>query len=141
MTEANKGATEMTSVLGDEAAGIVPRLEELAPGLGTIVREFVFGSVYRRPGLDLKVRQLVTVTALATLGHCQPQLELHLRAAARVGWSREELAEVLLHLAVYAGFPTALNALTTLARVFPPVSASNVEVGRGRENERRSDVR
>jgi 4-carboxymuconolactone decarboxylase len=74
--------------------------------------------VWARPGLDLKQRELATVSALIALGHAEPELKVHMNGMLRVGWTREEIIEVVLHMAVYAGFPAALNALTIAGQVF-----------------------
>ena len=71
-----------------------------------------------RPGLDARSRQLVTLGALTALGGCEPQLRVHIGAALNVGITREEIVEALLHSAVYAGFPRALNATFAAREVF-----------------------
>ena len=70
-----------------------------------------FGDIYSRPALDLKAREIATIAALAALGNAQPQLKVHIEGALNVGCSREEIVEVFMAVAVYAGFPAALNAL------------------------------
>ena len=71
--------------------------------------EFAFGDIHDRPGLDLKPRELVIVSALAAQCGLETELRSHIRAAMKCGASREELMEVMLQLAVYAGFPAAVN--------------------------------
>lgn len=80
--------------------------------------EFPFGDVYSRPGLDLKSREIATIAALAALGNAQPQLKVHIFAALNVGCTQEEIIEVFIQMAVYAGFPAALNALFAAREVF-----------------------
>jgi 4-carboxymuconolactone decarboxylase len=111
------GRAMMERLFAEGAAGLRAHLDRLSPGMGETVEGFAFGNVYSRPGLEVKTRQLVTVVALATLGNCQPQLETHLRAALRVGWSPAELVEALTQLAIYAGFPASLNALALAQKV------------------------
>ena len=65
-----------------------------------------------RPGLDLRSRELATVAALTALGNAQPQLRVHVAGALRVGCRPQEIIEVILQMAVFAGFPAAINALT-----------------------------
>jgi len=77
------------------------------PDLPRYVVESGFSDVYARPGLDLGRRQLVTVTALATLGGCERQLAVHVRGALNVGVCAEELFEALLQVGLYAGVPRA----------------------------------
>ena len=96
----------------DGAAG-----EQIVDGLGDLGRyivEFAFGDVYSRPGLSLRDRELSTVAMLAALGAREPQLDVHLQAALHVGITLDELREVLIHVAPYAGFPAAINAMRRL---------------------------
>ena len=78
--------------------------------------EHIWGGLWNRPGLDLKYRSLVVVSALAATGHLH-ELRTHLRGALNVGWSPEELREALLQIAGYAGFPAAVEALRVLSDV------------------------
>jgi 4-carboxymuconolactone decarboxylase len=88
-------------------------LEQLNPKLHRYIIDFVYGEVYAGDVLDPKTRSLCTVAMLATLGQ-QLQLGVYVRAARRQGASEEETREVLRQVAVYAGFPTAWNALATM---------------------------
>ena len=80
--------------------------------------EFPFAEIYTRPGLDLKTREMLTVAALTVLGYPQAELKEHIRGALNVGCTREEILEIILQMAVYAGFPAALGAVKTAAAVF-----------------------
>ncbi|MBU1248177.1 MAG: carboxymuconolactone decarboxylase family protein [Proteobacteria bacterium] len=70
--------------------------------------------IYGRPGLGLREREIATVAALTALGTARPQLKVHVYGALNVGLTREEVLEILMQMAVYAGFPTALNGLKSL---------------------------
>lgn len=97
------------------------RLRELFAGVAPDMTEIIlgfFGDVYARPGLSMRERMLVTLSAIAALGHAQPQLAAHVRNALNAGLSREEIAEVFMQIAGYAGFPASLNALSTAKAVF-----------------------
>ncbi len=80
--------------------------------------EFGFGDIYSRPQLDLRAREIATIAALAALGNAQPQLKIHIEAALNVGCTRDEIVEVFMQMALYAGFPAALNALFAAREVF-----------------------
>ncbi|RYE80058.1 MAG: carboxymuconolactone decarboxylase family protein, partial [Hyphomicrobiales bacterium] len=67
---------------------------------------------------DLRSREIATISALAALGNAQPQLKVHIEAGLNVGLSRQEITEVLIQMAVYAGFPAALNGLFAAKEVF-----------------------
>ena len=88
-------------------------LEQLDPELHRYIIDFVYGEVYAGDVLDPKTRALCTVAMLACLDQ-QLQLGVYVRAARRQGASEEEVREVLRQVAVYAGFPSAWNALATM---------------------------
>lgn len=89
---------------------------KLAPDFYRYVAETAFGMLWSRPGLALRDRSLVTVAQLAALGKTE-ELKAHLRGAVNLGISREELVEVLMQTAVYAGVPAANDALKAAAEV------------------------
>jgi 4-carboxymuconolactone decarboxylase len=82
--------------------------------------ENVFGSLWTRPGLDLKTRTLVTVVSDASTGR-EAELAIHLRMALRQGWTEEELTEVLLHLMGYVGAPLVRDAFIVARETFEAV--------------------
>jgi alkylhydroperoxidase/carboxymuconolactone decarboxylase family protein YurZ len=88
----------------------------LAPDFYRYVAESAFGMIWSRPGLPIRDRSLVTVAQLAALGRTD-ELRAHLAGALNVGLSREELVEVLMQTAVYAGVPAANEALRVAADV------------------------
>src|SRR4051812_30680546 len=90
-------------------------LERLDPELHRYIMDFVYGEVYAGDVLDPKTRALCTVAMLACLDQ-QLQLGVYVRAARRQGASEEEVREVLRQVAVYAGFPSAWNAIATMKR-------------------------
>lgn len=71
-----------------------------------------------RPGLALCTRELTTISALTALGNAQPQLKVHIEGALNVGCKPEEIVEVIIQMAVYAGFPSALNGISAAREVF-----------------------
>ena len=80
--------------------------------------EFPFGDIYSRQGLDLRSREIATIAALAAMGNATPQLKVHIRAGLNVGLTQGEIIEILIQMAVYAGFPAALNGLFAAKTVF-----------------------
>jgi 4-carboxymuconolactone decarboxylase len=87
----------------------------LDPELHRYIIDFVYGEVYAGDVLDPKTRALCTISMLAALGQ-QLQLGVYIRASRRQGASEEEIREVLRQVAVYAGFPSAWNALATMRK-------------------------
>ena len=104
----------------DREAGerVIESLKDIAPDLARYLVEFPFGDVYSRPGLDLKSREIATVAALTALGNALPQLKVHINGALNVGCTRGEIIEVIIQMAVYAGFPAALNGIFAAKEVF-----------------------
>ena len=109
---------EVTTALWGDAMKSAPALpaHALAPEFFGLVTQFVFGMFWSRPNLDLRSRSLVTVAQLAALGKTD-ELKGHLRGALNLGISREELVEVLMQTACYAGVPAAVTALNAAAEV------------------------
>ena len=97
----------------DKEAGerITETLKDIAPDFARLLIEFPFGDIYSRPGLDLKSREIAVVAALTALGNAAPQLKAHIHNALNVGCTEQEVVEVIMQMAVYAGFPAALNGL------------------------------
>lgn len=88
------------------------------------ITQAAWAEVWGRPGLDRSTRSLVTIALLAALGHDR-ELDMHLRASGRTGASSADIAEVLMHVAVYAGVPAANSAFAALKRVLGDVPASS----------------
>jgi 4-carboxymuconolactone decarboxylase len=113
-----RGKQALASIDGLAGEKVVASLAGIAPDFARYVIEFPFGDIYSRPGLTLREREVATVAALAALGNAQPQLKVHIEAALNVGLTRDEIVEILMQMAVYAGFPAALNGLFAAKDVF-----------------------
>lgn len=74
----------------------------------------------------MQKREIATIAALTALGNAQPQLKVHINPALNVGCSREEIIEVMIQMAVYAGFPTALNAIFVAKDAFIERDSNNI---------------
>ncbi len=81
-----------------------------------LITRYAWGEIWSRPGLDRKTRSCITLAALVALGR-EHELPLHVRAALRNGLTVDEIKEVLLHTAVYAGVPAANSAFAITQRV------------------------
>ncbi len=113
-----KGIKKFREIHGPVAKATVDSLKDVSPELGKFVTEFAFGDIYSRPGLDLKTRQLLTIASLTTLGSAPLQLKSHIKGALNVGCTKQEIVEVLLQMAVYAGFPASMNAMYVAKETF-----------------------
>lgn len=114
----DRGLGKMRAMFGPGIESALQGLAAASPDLVRCLVEFPFGNVYSRPGLDLKTREMLTVAALTVLGYPQAELKDHIRGALNVGCTRDEILEIILQMAVYAGFPAALEAIKTAASVF-----------------------
>jgi 4-carboxymuconolactone decarboxylase len=103
-------------------------LESLDAEFHRYIMDFVYGEIYAGDVLDAKTRALCTVAMLAALDQ-QLQLGVYVRAARRQGASEEEIREVLRQVAVYAGFPSAWNALATMRRALEGLAGGDDDDG------------
>ena len=94
----------------DEVRQIVPKLIELTDSV-------LFGDVWERPGLSKRDRSLITVAALTAL-YRSDQLKGHVERALNNGVTRDEISEIITHMAFYAGWPTAMTAARIAKGVF-----------------------
>lgn len=110
----DRGMKVRKEVLGSEyVERAQARTTEFDADFQRFITETAWGSVWARPYLDRRTRSLVTIAILAALG--REELALHLRASRNTGVDPHDIAEVLLHVAVYAGVPAA-NAAFSLAK-------------------------
>lgn len=113
-----RGLARLREIDGQAGEHVVSSLADIAPDFARYLIEFPFGDIYSRPGLDLRSREIAVIAALTAMGNAAPQLKVHLRAALNVGVTRDEIVEVIMQMAVYAGFPAALNGLSAAREVF-----------------------
>ena len=117
-TRYDRGLQKLSEIDGQAGERVIESLADIAPDFARYLIEFPFGDIYSRPGLDVKNREIATVAALTALGNAQPQLKVHIHAALNVGCTQTEILEVIMQMAVYAGFPAALNGLFAAKEVF-----------------------
>jgi len=113
-----RGARALAAIDGHAGQKVVDALADVAPDFARYLIEFTFGDIYARPGLGLREREIATIAALTALGNAAPQLKVHIEAGLNVGLGREEIVETIMQMAVYAGFPAALNGLFAANEVF-----------------------
>lgn len=113
-----KGLETLKKITDSSGSAVVESLKDIAPDLADWIINFSYGDVLSRNQLDLKSRQLATVAALTAMGTATPQLKVHIKGALNVGCSKPEIIEVILQMAVFAGFPAAINGINALREVF-----------------------
>ena len=121
-------------VLGSEhVERVQARITEFDSDFQHFITETAWGSVWARPDLDRRTRSLVTIAILAALG--REELALHLRASRNTGVDPHEIAEVLLHVAVYAGVPAANHAFAVAKQEFDVRAPVSEEPGSEKANQ------
>ena len=113
-----RGLAKLQEIDGEAGTHVINSLSDIAPDFARYLIEFPFGDIYARPGLDLRSREIAVVAALTAMGNAAPQLKVHIQGALNVGVTQEEVVEVMMQMAVYAGFPAALNGLFAAKEVF-----------------------
>ena len=111
-----KGAERLVQM--GHNSDIASRLEHMSPELNRYIHEFAFGDIHSREGLSERDHELVIIAGIAALGYAPAELKSHINMGLHAGLTRQEILEVFIQLAVYAGFPAAVNATFVAAEVF-----------------------
>lgn len=113
-----RGEETLLKTTGAQGREVIDSLKRISPELGDWIVDFAYGDVFSNPGLSLCTRELATISALTALGNAQPQLKVHIEGALNVGCKPDEIIQVITQMAVYAGFPSALNGIAAAKDVF-----------------------
>jgi 4-carboxymuconolactone decarboxylase len=112
-----QGMKTRREVLGDEHVDrAVANTTPFTEPFQDFITRYAWGDIWSRPGLDRKTRSCITLAALVSLG-AENEIAMHVRAALRNGLTPDEIAEVILHTAVYAGVPRANSAFAIAKKV------------------------
>ena len=109
------------------ANSIGPKLAEISPELNCYRKEFAFGDVHSREGLSARDHELIIISGLCALGYAAEELRSHINLGLNAGLSRQEILEIFIQLAVYAGFPAAVNATFIAKEVFDARDAKGIK--------------
>ncbi|SFG33977.1 carboxymuconolactone decarboxylase family protein [Sporolactobacillus nakayamae] len=112
------GLEKLNEVDGKVGDMVIQSLKDIAPDLGKFIIEFAFGDIYTRPELDLRQRELITLSSLASIGGTENQLRVHINGALNVGITAKEISEIFIQCIPYVGFPRTLNAVAVAKEVF-----------------------
>lgn len=115
------GRSLMDALEPNTAESVTAKLAELDPDLPRLITDYAFADVIGRPGLDLKTREMLTVAALTAMGNAPEQLAFHMRGALNVGVTQQELLEIVIQMAVYAGVPACMKGLATYRKAITTV--------------------
>lgn len=97
---------------------VIKSLSDLAPEMAEFIIQFSYGDIISRNVLDPKHKEIAMIAVCVARGTMEPQIKVHIHAALNVGCTRQEIIELMNHMAVYAGFPAALNGLSATRQVF-----------------------
>ena len=131
MDRYEQGVQKFKEMKGEDSELAIQRLMSLHPDLARYTMEFAFGDIYNRPLLDIKSREIATIAALIALGNSVKQLKVHIHCALNSGVKREEIIEIILQMAVYAGFAAAINAMQASREVFDEIDNEKSKVENG----------
>ena len=112
------GKKTFQKVTGDVGEKFLDNLKEVAPDFADYLVEFPYGPLYSRPGFDIKTRELIILSSLATQGNAAIELKAHIKIALNAGIEREQIIELFMQISVYAGSPAAVNAMLAAKDVF-----------------------
>ncbi len=121
------GRERLNEIFGPHGEQALARLNPVAPDLARQVIEHAYGDVYSTETLSYRDRSLATIAGLTTLGHAQSQLASHIRGGLNSGLARAEIVEVITQMALYAGYPAAINAALTAKQVFDDLDKQTQE--------------
>ena len=103
------------------------RLMEISPELNRYIKEFAFGDVHSREGLSPRDHELVIISGLCALGFAAEEMRSHINMGLNAGLTRQEILETFIQLAVYAGFPAAVNATFIAKEIFDARDAKGIK--------------
>ena len=114
---ATRGKALRDAAFGKAGLATWAELNEIAPVHARAIHEYCFGTIWDRPHLDLKMRELIVIAAAAAQD-LPEEVEVHVRGALNRGATREEIVEAIVQLAPYIGFPKTNHALRAAKRIF-----------------------
>jgi 4-carboxymuconolactone decarboxylase len=121
----DKGLAVRRAVLGDAHVDrTIAKRNDFNEEFQTLITRYAWGEIWTRPGLPRHTRSLLTMGLMVALNR-PDEFRLHLRAAFNNGVTREEVREVLLHCAIYAGVPAANSAFHMAEEVFAQMASSS----------------
>ncbi len=106
----------MQSLYGEYTDEVLERLNFLEPELKELINDYAYENIWSRPGLSLRDKSLITIVSLVSQGKDE-QLKIHIKGFLNSGGSIEELKNTFMHLTVYLGFPSIMNAFAALKEI------------------------
>ncbi|AHF79266.1 Carboxymuconolactone decarboxylase (plasmid) [Sodalis praecaptivus] len=113
-----RGEETLEKITGPTGKKVIDSLKDISPELGNWIIDFAYGDVFSDTQVSLCTRELATISGLTALGNAQPQLKVHIEGALNVGCGPAEIVAIISQMAVYSGFPSALNGISAAREVF-----------------------
>jgi 4-carboxymuconolactone decarboxylase len=113
----NKGSQKLKDILGSDANAIIKSFEDVSPDFARHIVDYAYGEIYSRTTLNDKIKELATVACLIGSNNSGMALKVHLKGMLHVGWTADEIKELILFLTVYAGFPPCVDAINILSEI------------------------
>lgn len=117
MNKREIGKRRIKEVLGERSENIIKRYEEISPDFAGYVLDFSYGDLYARTGLSDKIREVAAVACIIGQGNTGLPLKAHLAGMLNVGWTKNEIIELLIFLVGFIGFPSCVEAITALQQI------------------------
>jgi 4-carboxymuconolactone decarboxylase len=118
-----RGLKALALTSKDAGQRVIKSLSDITPDLADFIIDFAYGDIISRDVLSPKHKEVSMIAVCVAKGTMEPQMKVHINAAMNVGCSRPEIVELMTHMAVYAGFPAALNGLTACREVVKEIEA------------------
>jgi len=117
MDKRELGRERIKEIVGDKSEGLLKMFEEVSPDFANYITDFGYGELYTRQGFSDKHRELAAVACLIGQGNTGLPLKAHLNGMINVGWTKNEIIELLIFLIGYAGFPSCVGAIITFKEI------------------------
>lgn len=117
MNKRDIGKQRIKEILGDRSEAIIQQFEKISPDFAHYILDFGYGDLYARPGLSDKHRELAVVACLIGQGNTGLPLRSHFIGMLNVGWTKNDIIELLIFLTGYVGFPSCVEAMMTLQQI------------------------
>lgn len=112
MNKREIGKKRFSEIIGKKSTEIIKNFEAISPDFAHYILDFGYGDLYARQGFSDKFRELAAVACLIGQGNTGLPLKAHLMGMLNVGWTKEEVIELLMFLVGYVGFPSCVEAIT-----------------------------
>jgi len=108
------GRKRIKEILGEKSEEIIKKFESISPDFANYILDFAYGDLYTREGFPDKYRELAAVACLIGQGNTGLPLKAHIKGMLNVGWTKNEVIELIIFLIGYSGFPVCVEAINII---------------------------